>query len=136
MNHASGLPDLVNADQTLLQLKNAGGLRLIKQVDADSILAYDRMIRDYIKSETTGLQESQYRMREIINSLINFKNLKLQKEDPSVPFLVDDMRSVNKFFVMLDGYYHTCRNMTRILKRIKQRAINLIEYFEDKYHLK
>jgi hypothetical protein len=135
MNHASGFPDLVNADQTLLQLKNAGGLRLIKQVDADSILAYDRMIRDYIKSETTGLQESQYRLRELINSLINYKNLKLKKEDPSVPFLVDDMTTVNKFFVMLDSYYYTCRNMTRTLRRIKQRATDLIEYFNDKYRL-
>ena len=135
MNHSSGFPDLVNADQTLLQLKNAGGLRLIKQADADSILAYDRMIREYIKGETTGQQENQYRIRDIINSLISYKNLKLDKEDPSVPFLVPDMQMINKFFVMLDSYYYTCRNTTRTLKRIKQKATGLIEYFKDKYDM-
>jgi hypothetical protein len=135
MNHSSGFLDLVNADQTLLQLKNAGGLRLIKQTDADSILAYDRMIRVYIKSETTGQQEGQYQLRDMMNSLINYKNLKLKKEDPSIPFLIDDKQSINKFFVMLEDYYHTCRNMTRILERIKQRAVNLLTYFNNKYHL-
>ena len=135
MNNSSGFPDLVNADQTLLQLKNAGGLRLIKQADADSILAYDRMIRDYLKSETTGLQESQYRIRDIMNSMINYKNLKLDKEDPSVPLLVQDMQTINIFFVMLESYYYTCRNMTRTMNRIKQKATALIEHFKNKYDL-
>jgi hypothetical protein len=135
MNHSSGFFDLVNADQILLQLKNAGGLRLIKQSDADCILAYDRMIRNFIKSETTEQQESQYQLRDLMNSLINFKNLKLKIEDPAIPFLIDDKQSINKFFVMLDGYYYTSRNMTRALKGIKQRAIGLLEHFNNKYHL-
>ncbi|HJS53035.1 MAG TPA: hypothetical protein VJ765_00785 [Chitinophagaceae bacterium] len=135
MNHSSGFPDLINADQTLLQLKNAGGLRLINQADADSILAYDRMIRDYIKGETTGQQESQYRIRDIINSLINYKNLKLGKEDPAVPFLIPDVKMINKYFVMLDSYYYTCRNMTRMIKQIKQKATDLIVYFKNKYDM-
>ena len=49
IRNASGFPDMVNADQTLLQLKNAGGLRLLGKADADSILDYDKRIRFLVK---------------------------------------------------------------------------------------
>ncbi len=38
-------PDLINADRTLQQLKNSGGLRLLKKEDADSILLYDNLLQ-------------------------------------------------------------------------------------------
>jgi len=72
-DHSFGFPDLINADQTLLQLKNAGGLRLLNKEDADSILLYDKKIRIYIKNETTGFQETQTDIRNFIHSLLNYE---------------------------------------------------------------
>jgi hypothetical protein len=133
---ASGFPDLVNEDRTILQLKNAGGLRLLKQEDADSILAYDRLVRRYIKNETTGLQELQYRVRELIRSMTNYKNLSLAKEEPSVPLLyTGDMGAINKFFVIIDEYDVTCRSMNKWLNRINKKAIDQMAYFKSKYNL-
>jgi hypothetical protein len=133
-NEAGGFPDLITEDRTLQQLKNAGGLRLLKKEDADSILVYDRMIRDYARAEATGLQECQYRLREQISSMINYKNLALEKEDPLVPFLnTDDQQKIDKFFVTLDEYDINTNRMNRTVKKIKEKAIRLIEYFKNKY---
>ncbi|MFZ9387451.1 MAG: hypothetical protein ACO25B_06180 [Chitinophagaceae bacterium] len=136
MIYASAFQDLVQADQTLLQLKNSGGFRLLKKADVDSILGYDKMIRNYIKSETTGLQDIQYRVRETIQSLISYKNIRLEKEDPDVPLLNGDMKSVDHFFVLLNEYYRATRSMNRQLKLIRDKATGLILYFKNKYDLK
>ena len=40
-----GFYELRTSDRTMQQLKNAGGLRLLSSIDADSIIAYDNLIR-------------------------------------------------------------------------------------------
>jgi hypothetical protein len=133
---ASGFPDMVNEDRTILQLKNAGGLRLLNREDADSILAYDKRIRVFIKNETTGLQELQYRMREIIRSMINYRSPALTKEDCSTPFLnTGDMKEINRFFVLLDEYNITCNTQCTFLNRLLKRATGLLAFFKSKYNL-
>jgi hypothetical protein len=42
-----GFYELRTSDRTMQQLKNAGGLRLLSSTDADSIIAYDNLIRGY-----------------------------------------------------------------------------------------
>ena len=136
VNQASAFPDLVTEDRTMLQLKNAGGLRLLKKADADSILAYDRMIRIYTKSETTGLQELQYRIRGMIREMINYRNITLRGEDPSVSFLnTTDMKVINQFFVTIDEYGFACEGMRRSLKAIRKKAVGLLTHFKNKYKL-
>jgi inorganic pyrophosphatase len=129
--------DLINTDRTLQQLKNAGGLRLLKEADADSILVYDIMLRNYIRQETTGFQDIQNRMREIIYHLVNYKNLKSEKKDTSASFLYsENPELLNNFFVSLKYYSDYCLlNMQHIIE-IKQKGIDLIGYFKNKYHFK
>lgn len=135
-SQASSFPDMVNEDRTMVQLKNAGGLRLLKRADADSILDYDKMIRIYLKSEATGLQECQYRMRELIRSMMNYKNMSLTSEDASVPFLNSMATgSLDKFFVTLDEYANVCNDMKQSVSILKGKAISLINYFQKKYNL-
>ena len=135
INNCRGFPDFVNADQTLLQLKNAGGLRLLKKEDADSILDYDKQVRLLIKFETTGFQERQYRMRELIYSMVNYKNLMIEKEDPAIPFLItSEPEKINLFFVMLDQYALASNSHLLSLIKLKLKAAGLIIYFKNKYH--
>jgi hypothetical protein len=131
----NGFPDFVNADQTLLQLKNAGGLRLLRQADADSILDYDKHVRLIVKFETTGFQERQYRIRELLYSIRNYKSLILEKPDPAIPFLItNDPEKINQFFLMLNEYASAGNNHLLSLKQLKQKASGLIDYFKNKYH--
>jgi len=132
---ANGFPDFVNADQTLLQLKNAGGLRLLKQADADSILAYDKKVRFIIKFETTGFQERQYRIRDLLYSIRNYKSLLLKEPNPTIPPLItNDPEKINQFFVMLDAYAIAGNTHLQSIKKLRLNAVSLIEYFKNKYH--
>ena len=134
-NYSNGFTDLINADQTLHQLKNAGGLRLLNHADADSILAYDKMIRKYIKEETTGLQENQNNLRSMINSLRNYDSQ--QNGVARLPILYSENRELlNKYFNTLDEYYMRSQQRLSQLILLKQKAIHLIEYFKNKYQLK
>ena len=135
MDNAGGFLDLVTEDRTLIQLKNAGGLRLLKKSDADSILSYDRLLRIYVKGETTGFQETQYRLRDVMASLINYANLKIKSNTGTVPFLyTDNPDLINRFFVLLQSYRSASRNYKESLEALKQKATALIIYFKAKYH--
>ena len=131
----SGFPDFVNADQTLLQLKNAGGLRLLRRADTDSILDYDKQVRLFIKFETTGFQERQYRIREMLYSILNYKSLVLKKADPTIPLLItNEPEKINQFFVMLNEYAFASNSHLLSLKELNLKATALIYYFKNKYH--
>jgi len=137
MNSAYGFPDLLTEDRTLIQLKNAGGLRLIKKADADSILSYDRMIRDYVKRETVGFQELQTKLRDVIFLLTNYANIKLSAKPGSVPFLsTDNADLINRFFVMTHYYRRATYILKYLLEELKQKATSLLDYFQHKYHFK
>ncbi|HEY6062241.1 MAG TPA: hypothetical protein VIV35_01460 [Chitinophagaceae bacterium] len=131
----SGFPDFVNADQTLLQLKNAGGLRLLKQADADSILDYDKQVRLFIKFETTGFQERQYEIRTLLYSILNYKSLVSKNGDPAIPLLTtNEPEKINQFFVMLNEYAFASNSHLQSLKVLYRKAAGLINYFKNKYH--
>jgi len=62
-------------DRTLRQLANAGGFRLLRREDADSILAYESLFIQYLNFENTVFQESQDNVRNTLNQLADFKVL-------------------------------------------------------------
>ena len=135
INNCIGFPDFVNADQTLLQLKNAGGLRLLNQADADSILDYDKQTRLFIRFETTGFQERQYRIREFLYANLNYKSRRLKNNDPTIPILNSNgLEKIYQFFNMLEEYAEASNSHLRSLKKITGKAVGLIHYFKNKYH--
>ena len=135
INNCIGFPDFVNADQTLLQLKNAGGLRLLNQADADSILDYDKQTRLFIRYETTGYQEREYRIREFLYANLNYKSRRLKNNDPTIPILnSNELEKINQFFNMLEEYAEASDYHLRSLKKLTGKAVSLIHYFKNKYH--
>ncbi|MEO7923589.1 MAG: hypothetical protein ABIR30_07915 [Chitinophagaceae bacterium] len=129
-----GFPDFVNADQTLQQLKNAGGLRLLRQADADSILDYDKQVRLFIMNETTGYQERQYRIRELLYFIRNYESMELNKPDSTIPLLITkEPEKINQFFVVLSEYALASNNHLLSLKELNLKAAGLIYYFKNKY---
>lgn len=130
-------PDFVYTDRTLQQLKNAGGLRLLKQADADSILAYDNLLRSYIKVETTSYQENQTEIRSVFYSLVNYKRLSRFEEKTSAPFLYSTNRDLlNRYFNLLELYTLSSQGNLEDILRIQAKAIDLIEYFKARYSFK
>jgi len=128
-------PDMVNTDRTLQQLKNAGGLRLLKAADADSILLYDNLLRKYKAAETSGFQEVQSEVRNTFYSLVNYESWKDTLNTSRVFTLYGNNKELlNRYFNQLRMYSGWCRARLGNLQKLKKRNAELIEYFKKKNH--
>jgi len=130
-----GFFELRTSDRTLQQLKNAGGLRLIKSADADSIIVYDNLIRGYKLDETTTFQETQTAIRDISSELFNYAVVKDVIFADGDLFIIDDKIAINKFFNTLNRYAKYAALYIRKLEKIRSEAINIMNYFNKKYHI-
>lgn len=134
VNAADGYSDLITADQTIQQLKNAGGLRLLKKQDADSILLYDKMIRHYLRVESTGFLELQLEIRRLVNALYNYEWTGETTDSLTVPVLYPLKKAeLNNFFNLLNNYAKASANNLGKLKLLKEKAVSLLVYFKSRY---
>ena len=133
--HSVGFRDFIQSDQTLQQLKNAGGLRLLNKQDADSILLYDKMVRSYISFETTGFQPRQNELRLAMDLVIDYESAGLTSEFNQNPVVFkDDKKLLNRYFNLLNSYSIYCMLLRNNLVQLKQKATGLLVYLKNKYH--
>jgi hypothetical protein len=139
-----------NTERTLNQLSNAGGFRLLKKEDADSIIAYQKLFNDFQDFQSTVYQGAQDNVRNTFNLVVSFAaNIQMFKpreggiistfdeNDVTVPVLMSDDRILlQKFFNELLLYYRITYNHKRMMLSLKDAQIRLIEYFKIKYGLK
>jgi len=129
------------ADGTMQQLKNAGGFRLLKLADKDSVIAYDHSVRAYENYQSTAFQESQDNLRSTYTVAANFKVKAMfpdtVKSNIEIPlFYSDDKALINKLFNDLEFYEQATMQQIKTSKNLKKHAIGLIKYFENKYDMK
>jgi hypothetical protein len=128
-------PDMIYTDRTLMQLKNPGGLRLLKKADADSILLYDNLLRQYKTYETTGFQQIQYDLRETFSLLRNYETWKDTTHSPGVFAIYGNNKELlNKYFNQLSIYSNFSKARMNDLEKLKKRNAEFIQYFKTKYH--
>ncbi|HTD97894.1 MAG TPA: hypothetical protein VK668_01340 [Mucilaginibacter sp.] len=128
-------------DGTMLQLKNAGGFRLLNKSDKDSIVAYDHVARAYSNFEATIFQQRQDIVRDINVKLIDFKAERtlvpdLLKGNAKSPILLANNKAlINEYFNDLLLYNRTITVQISQLGRLSKKATGLIKHFEEKYDL-
>jgi hypothetical protein len=136
-------------DRTLRQLANAGGFRLLQNDDADSILAYESLFKQYVNFESTSFQQAQDNVRNTLTVLADFKvNAPLQSSssiqqaiDTSKgilqgPLLFSDDRALlNKWFNELMLYLRVTNTQRNILGELKEKATKLITFYKNKHHI-
>ena len=139
--------NLQMTDRTLKQLANAGGFRLLKKQDADSIVSYENEVNDLHDFETTLYQQSQDNVRNTFNELVEFTaNTKLFSQvtvDPGVfnatvesPLLFSaDKDLLNKYFNQLFRYLRAIVRHRIYLIELKQHVTRLTAYFKKEYRL-
>jgi len=126
-------------DGTMQQLKNAGGFRLLKNGDKDSIVSYDYAVRSYQNFESTVFQERQDIIRDADVKLFNFKAdaallSDSLKNDVEIPLLFSENKALlNEYFNDLLLYKRVNNSQMRMIYSLKKQAINLIKYFDNKY---
>jgi len=141
-------PFLLN-DRTITQLANAGGYRLLKKEDADSILAYQRMYRNDYDFEKTVYQEAQDNVRNTLNELANFKVVSPLENVSSLSgadsgssslngwlLVSDDQKLLNKWFNQLRLYLRVTKAQSTLLKSLKAKATSLISFYKSNHDLK
>jgi hypothetical protein len=135
-------------DRTLRQLANAGGFRLLSKEDADSILVYESMFRQYDDFQKTIFQGAQDNVRSTLNLLADFKvNFPLQNPvtwwgkdtthtDLSGPLLFSDDRVLlNRWFNELALYLRITKAQRNLLADLKDKATQLMAFYKYKHHL-
>ena len=134
-NSSRGFFELRTSDRTMQQLKNAGGLRLLSSVDADSIIAYDNLIRGYKIDETTTFQETQTAVRDVSSELFNYAVIKDGTFSDGEVLVTNDKLIINKYFNTLNRYAKYSAFYIQKLEITKSEAINIMNYFNKKYHI-
>jgi hypothetical protein len=141
MDATQGFQDLIYTDRTLEQLKNAGGLRLLKKEDADSIIKYDAFLRYVLRLESTSMQVKATQVRNTRSEVFVFTKIMdttfgLNKNLPEkLEVVTSDPKLLNKFFNEVLVYRGVCELMSLMIKQLRRRAVSLIDYYNQKYHL-
>lgn len=134
--------NFIPADGTIKQLKNSGGLRLIKnQQVSDSIMAYNQAI-DRILITQSRQENEINELRPMMGKLMDANVLETMVYGDVVnpPLGNPPLRTVDKEFI-LDFIYavHQLKGSDAInavrLQRIKERAIGIILFMQKEYHL-
>jgi hypothetical protein len=132
--------------RTLKQLANAGGFRLLRKEDSDSIISYESQFNAFADFQSTAFQEAQDNARNTFSMIIDFKaNAQIQgtsvgvgttKIDSKLPLLFSpDKKLLNKYFNELLLYLRAIKGHHSQLEKLKMKAISLIEFYKNKYQL-
>jgi len=138
-----GFPDFVYTDRTIQQLKNAGGLRLVRNTAAaDSIIDYDATVRDILIEETplrsnfadlnnlTKKIRSYRKFTEIVKS----KTLK-EIEDEKISFwITKDPTLFEQLYNLLYWYREIVSGYSGYLLKLKGKGGRLIDFLQEEYH--
>ncbi len=126
------------SDGTMQQLKNAGGLRLIrKQKIVDSIMSYDANVKLIQIQDEIDLTH-RYKIEELAGEVFNAEvfsemiesNTQISKPDYNPQLLTNDPITINKMAVLIH-YEGTLQKFTLILaKGLIAKAIRLIHMIE------
>jgi hypothetical protein len=144
-NSLSNNPFQMN-ERTLQQLSNAGGFRLLKKEDADSIISYEADGKRVQEYQSTLYQQSQDNLRNALNDVVDFASYSSLYSDvgnnplPDVDeiksflFISHDKAELNKYFNILFQYLRIIVQHRNGLKRLNAHAVKQLEYFKKKYH--
>ena len=134
----------ISADGTMQQLKNAGGLRLIKkQVAVDSIMAYDIAVRAQKNQEDVALA-MVIRFREIAEDvfhagifyeIVESSGRSMFRPTGNPPLITNDPLVINKIAVRASYVANIEKTNIVIGHSLKSRAARLIEFLKKQYHL-
>jgi len=130
-------------DRTLQQLKNSGGLRLIrKQAVSDSIIRYDNMVKE-IGEQEDDLYNATKNSSSLVTQIFDFNSPNSVWIDRSlVPtpgksnLLNKDPAKLGEFFNSVLGFKITSAIYSDMLKELKNYAERQIIFLKNEYHLK
>ena len=136
-------PELVYpTDRTLFQLKNSGGMRLIRnKKSAESIIAYDNSGKNVVNQQAyyehylTALTEASNRLMDF-SVLLNYKQpsaIYQNKNAPIVNPTTEKLLELGNMSMMFQGVM--MQYVVR-LQEMEKKAVELIKTLKKEYHIK
>ena len=127
-------------DATMLQLKNSGGLRLIKKKNvADSIAAYDNVVKIISAAETFYANTTDYgikAVREVLDFSIGYDSsyyISDSLTNKPLVFITNDPQKIKWLFNMIDYEIGATQNYILNIRRKLPFTIRLIDYLRKEY---
>ncbi len=141
---AKGIP-FNNHDRTITQLKNAGGLRLIRNKKvSDSIIIYDSEEIGWIRVQEESILDARNRCRELVGDIFDIRvliestrNSNLPaKPSGNPPLFTSDPLKINQFSVRA-LFVRSVYNNTEVngYQRALNYATRLIQFIQNEYYL-
>ena len=136
-----------NERRTIDQLANAGGYRLLKQQDADSIASYNIQCVRLEDFQSTAYQQTQDELRTFFNETVDFSAYSNLFSDITNQKFPDTSASSLPLFAnagkdQLKKYFNTLIQYLRVtvghrdrLQRLLLKAGWLLDYFKKRYDL-
>lgn len=143
---ARGIP-FRSHDRTMVQLKNAGGLRLIRNNKvSDSIIIYDSEIMGWVRGQEESILFAREKCRDIIGDVFDIRvlieataqNTNLpSKPSGNPPLFTNDPAKINQLAMRIDQLRKVYRN-TEIngYQPALEHATRLIGFIKKEYHIK
>ena len=132
-----------NQDATMMQLKNGGGLRLIRRDHvADSIALYDNELKDvfaagelYREAYTEALQATQEVIDYTVYNDSAYEEVWHGKPALLLPLVTEDPQKIHLLYNKIDFEIGATRNFINNLQELLPGAIRLIGFLQQKYDL-
>jgi hypothetical protein len=136
-----------NHDRTIVQLKNAGGLRLIRNTKvSDSIIIYDSEMVGWVRDQEESILFAREKCRDIIGDVFDTRvlieatpqNANLpSKPAGNPPLFTNDAVKINQLAMRIDHLRKVYRN-TEIsgYQQALEHATRLIGFIKKEYHFK
>jgi hypothetical protein len=128
-----GFPDFISNDRTIQQLKNSGGLRLIRnKTVSDRIMKYDQVIRDLngLTAVMSGILGDQH----IYSQLFDFINLDKNTNIP-VPLTEQGRKLLNEAYANRKVWRYILLNLSNSLKLVNNESKSVLLFIQKEYQL-
>ncbi|HUS00194.1 MAG TPA: hypothetical protein VMY77_00620 [Chitinophagaceae bacterium] len=132
-NKTLGFADFVYNDGTLQQLKNSGGLRLIRNRKvADSIMKYDRTVRNYYIQ--ADLMNNAITDQHIYGQLFDFVAFD-KNEDSPVPLTAQGKNILSAAYADRKIWKYGLSGLRRRLQEVHEEGQKVFAFIKDEYNI-
>ena len=132
---ATGFTDFVSNDGTIQQLKNSGGLRLLRKSKiADSIMAYQKTV-DRLTIKQEGMNDAQ-QFRNRVTDLFDVIQISTVAEEKPIPLLSVDSKAISSAYTYILEWKWEFAGLRILANNTKESGARLLKIIYEQYGIK
>ena len=132
---STGFGDFVSNDGTIQQLKNSGGLRLLRKSKiTDSIMAYQKTA-NRMTIKQVGMNDAQ-QFRSRITDLFDVMHMVSATEEKNIPLLNKDSKAINSAFAYILEWRGEFAGLRELGDNTKECGKRLLKIIYEQYGIK